>query len=115
MEDTIWFKMGVIPKSYIIHCRKEGKPQKMKPYSTKFYEWKERLYKSNLANVNKDNPLELYNIEIKRLKTALAKTLIKLDFKTFKDLIKQQKKIKVLMPDILKSYKTNKIQRSHYI
>lgn len=109
------FKIGVIPKSYIIHDRKEGKPQKIKPYSTKFYEWKERLYKSNLANVNNDNPQELYNIEINRLKISLTKALIKLDFKTFKGLIIQRKNLKALMPEILKSYKTNKIEQSHYI
>lgn len=109
------FKIGVVPKSYIIHDRKEGKPQKMKPYSPKFYEWKERLYKSNFANVNNDDPQELYKIETKKLQVLLVKAFIKLDFKTYKGLIIQRKKLKALMPGILKSYNTNKIQQSHYL
>lgn len=109
------FKIGVVPKVFVIHDRKQVKQKKMKPYSSQYFTWKERIYKTTFADVNSKDPKFQINKELRVIKKNIAKALFSLNFKVVKGQLIQQKNLKQLIPEILKSYNNNKVEGAHYL
>jgi len=109
------FKIGVLPKTYIIHDRTDRPSSKVLPWTEFYFELQVRRYKLNFSNVNDDHALDLFYKELKRLRLSFIKVLLLLKIDTFKGLIKQYKMLQGLEDVITASYTRNKIKDSHYL
>jgi GT2 family glycosyltransferase len=106
------FKIGVLPKAYIIHDREERPRIKITVFSPEYYKNKERTYKILFANINLENELDIKAIE---LQNTIFKLKLKMKFNraaSFKKQLFILLKIKNL---VIKSRDVNKTRGMHYL
>ena len=109
------FKIGVIPKCFIIHDRKQTGQEQLVEYSPKYFQWQERVYKTKIADVNNTKPIDIIAEEKNILKSSFIRALLAFRVKSMKGLIKQYNLLKSLEDSMLKSYKNNQIPKMHYL
>lgn len=106
------FKIGVLPKAYVVHDRDYRVHEKVEVFSATYFKNIERQYKVNYANINVINTIDL---KVSKLKKTILKLLLKMKFKRA---IAYKKELSLLLnskPLIERSRKINKNKGSHYI
>jgi len=108
------FKIGVVPAARLLHDRENRDGQEISYGGRKYFQAMERQLKLKYADINKPWDSELENL-IRKRKTALLKTTIKLDFKRASFFKSEYLILKRLKSKVLFSRKTNKLQGLHYL
>ncbi|MEP5253975.1 MAG: glycosyltransferase family 2 protein [Winogradskyella arenosi] len=106
------FKIGVLPKSYVIHDRGDRLIIKPKIFSDTYYKNLEKFYKVRFGNINEKNPTEDY---IRNLKRKILKLQLKLKFYRATAFRKELTILQNIAPIIEVSRAVNKTQGLHYI
>ena len=106
------FKIGVLPKAYVVHDREDRVHEQVAIFSATYFKNIEKQYKINYANINVINTIDL---KVSKLKKTILKLLLKMKFKRA---IAYKKELSLLLnskPMIERSRKINKNKGSHYI
>lgn len=106
------FKIGVLPKPYIIHDRGNRKIEKPEVFSDAYYKNKEKSYKVKLGDINRDNVI---NSHLRKLKRRVLKLQLQLKFTRSVAFKKELSILQHLAPKIEASRRVNKTQGLHYI
>ena len=106
------FKIGVLPKTYVIHDRNDREFIKPIMFSAEYYKNIERIYKIVHANINTDHKLDY---KIKKLQKIILKLKIKMKFERASFYKKELTILLGIKPFLLKSRAINKKRGSHYL
>ncbi|MGB3775216.1 MAG: glycosyltransferase family 2 protein [Leeuwenhoekiella sp.] len=106
-------KIGVIPRIFIRHDRENRSSENM-DNGTFSYEKIKKSLKLNFADINKPLGNEL-EMKIRRRKTAMIKSYLKLKFKTAKSYQAEYQLHKKLLPEIVTSRSINVKRGLHYL
>ncbi|WP_417860779.1 glycosyltransferase family 2 protein [Winogradskyella sediminis] len=106
------FKIGVLPKSYVIHDREERELLKPVEFSDAYYKKMEKSYKVKFADINRDPHI---NIEFKKLKRRILKLQLQLKLTRAAAFKKELRVLQELAPKIEASRTVNTTQGLHYI
>ncbi len=107
------YKIGVVPKMYMLHDREFRKNNNLISVKDKLMR-KELSLKRKWANINFDINNELNNQQKKKIRLIL-KLVIKFQFNKATFYFKEFQLIKRIVPEILKSRTVNKIKGNHYL
>ncbi|SDH86986.1 MULTISPECIES: glycosyltransferase family 2 protein [Winogradskyella] len=105
-------KIGVLPKSYVIHDREDRKQIKPLEFSDAYYNNRAKFYKKKYANVNADMQIEPRE---NRLRKTILKLQLQLKFSKANGFKKELLLLKAMKPLIIKSRTNNVLPGSHYI
>ncbi|GGK54098.1 MULTISPECIES: glycosyltransferase family 2 protein [Flavobacteriaceae] len=107
------YKIGVVPKMYMLHDREFRKNNNLISVKDKLMR-KELSLKGKWADINFDINNELNNQQKKKLRLIL-KLVIKFQFNKATFYFKEFQLIKRIVPEILKSRTINKTKGNHYL
>ena len=96
------FRIGVLPKIYIIHDREYREHPKHIIFSDAYYKEKEKIYKLKFTNILSENLIEQ---QFKQLRNKIRKSILKLDFHRALKLKKELRLLKKMSISIEKSRK----------
>src|SRR5690554_1572003 len=99
------FKIGVLPKVYVIHDREDRVKERTKIFSKMYFENIERQYKVSYANTHIDNKID---VKIQKLQKTILKLQLKFKFKRATDFKKELSILLRIKPLIALSRKQNK-------
>lgn len=106
------FKIGVLPKVYVIHDRIDRNQLNVVLFSDEYYRLKELNYKIKYADISKQN---LINDKISRLKKKILKSQVKLNFSNTKGLKRELEMLYNLKLGIEHSRQTNIVSGPNYL
>ncbi|WP_460219709.1 glycosyltransferase family 2 protein [Psychroserpens sp. MEBiC05023] len=106
------FKVGVLPKVYVIHDREQKKQIKPPKFSPDYFKHIERSYKITFANINTENELNLLE---NKLRNSIFRLQTKLKFKQAAGFKRELALLLRIKPLIKKSRTINKTRGMHYL
>ena len=106
------FKIGVLPKAYVIHDREDRVSERPKVFSTTYFKNKEKHYKVTYANINDVNTIDL---KIAKLRKMVFKLQLKMKHKRASDYKKELSLLLKIKPLIEKSRLLNKQKGANYL
>jgi len=106
------FKIGVLPKTYVIHDREDRVQTKPDVFSEGYYKNIEKYYKVHFANINIENSIDL---KIAKLKKTIFKLQLKMKHKGVSNYKKELDILLKTKPLIAKSRELNKKKGAHYL
>lgn len=106
------FKIGVLPKAYVIHDREDRIPSKIEVFSDAYFKNVEKNYKVVYGNINIENTLDL---KIAKLKRIILKLQLKMKHKRASNFKKELLLLQKIKPLIAKSRELNKKEGTHYL
>lgn len=107
------FKIGVLPKTFIIHDRENRSKPNIEDFSEQYFIKKENAFKIKLADINID--FNAANKLTKKYKRKIIKEFLKANFAYSKQLKKELKLLKNSLPSIQQSRTVNKQKGNHYL
>lgn len=106
------FKIGVLPKTYIIHDRGDRKSIKTRVFSPEYYKNIEKYSKVRFANINIGNALDE---KVYKIKKTILKLQLKMKFRRAAAFKKELTILLKVKPLIDRSRAINKTEGSHYL
>jgi GT2 family glycosyltransferase len=106
------FKIGVLPKAYIIHDREDRMPVKVIAFSPEYFINTEKTNKITYANINVENTLDL---KIAKLKKKIIKLQLKMKFNRAVQFKKELVILLKIKPTIENSRTINETKGTHYL
>lgn len=106
------FKIGVLPKTYVIHDRSDRKKSKITEFSHAYYEHKLRVFKRKQANILQS---ENINNTILKLRKTVLSLILQLKFSRGFSYCKELELLRQVKPKILKSREVNIKKGKHYL
>lgn len=107
------FKIGVLPKTLMIHDRSERNKPKIKPFSFSYFEAMERSFKIKFANINISTE-EASQLQ-KQYKRRILKDTLKGNFSFSRGLQNEYKVFKSALEEIQLSREINKTAGANYL
>jgi len=106
------FKIGVLPKTYVIHDREDRVQKKPDVFSEGYYKNIEKYYKVHYANINIENSIDF---KIAKLKKTIFKLQLKMKHKGVSNYKRELDILLKAKPLIVKSRELNKKKGAHYL
>lgn len=108
-------KIGIVSEAMVIHDRNQNPKQSPSIYSSEYYEQLERVYKVELADINRDlSAVTIKEIYFSR-KVAYYKAYIKLNAKQVRKAKADLRMLRELLPQIIDSRNKSMTIGSHYL
>ncbi len=108
------FKLGIVPKTYLIHDREDRQKPKIEPFSKEYYQRELRKLKVKYANINQYEKANLLGYA-DRLRNELIKTFLKRKTQKIKNLKAYLELIKQTIPEIERSVELNRKKQPNYL
>jgi len=108
------FKIGILPKCYLIHDREDRAKPEVEVYSKDYYRKELRKFKVIFANVNAYDSLD-FDDYTKKFKKQQLKAFLKNDRQRYNNLKAYLKAVKETLPEVKHSVKTNKKVQANYL
>lgn len=108
------FRIGVVPSQFVIHDRENRRKKTIQPYTEEYLALKERGFKIQYGDINRDNVSGLKNNK-KRLKKSIIKSLLFARLRLAKHYFRELKMIDRIIPEIQNSREQNKLRRLNYL
>jgi len=106
------FKIGVLPKVFVIHDRDGRTTPKISIYSPEYFKYTEKVYKIIYADITSENK---QGVKEKKLKRTILKFLLRMKLHNARASKKELALLLKLKPFIEKSRNINKSEGSHYL
>ncbi|WP_179338059.1 glycosyltransferase family 2 protein [Winogradskyella ludwigii] len=106
------FKVGVLPKEYVIHDREERKSTKPKLFTSEYYRNIEKIYKVEFANINIDNKLDS---QVYKHRKMILKFQLQFKFANANSIKYELLILNRIKPLIIKSRYVNTVKGKHYL
>ncbi|WP_055445283.1 glycosyltransferase family 2 protein [Lacinutrix himadriensis] len=106
------FKIGVLPKVFVIHDRGNRVQLQPEVFSKQYYKEIEKSYKVRFANILLDNTIKLKRDKLSR---TILKLRLKIKFQRASLHARELSLLKQLQPAIEKSRQINKTKGTHYL
>jgi GT2 family glycosyltransferase len=106
------FKIGVLPKSFVIHDREDRVKNKPEVFSEAYYKNIMKTYRVRFANILLENTIKLKQDKLSR---SIWKLRLKLKFQSASLHARELSLLKELQPAIEKSRQINKTKGAHYL
>jgi GT2 family glycosyltransferase len=108
------FKIGILPKCFLVHDREERKKPTLELYSKEYYVKELRKFKVIYANVNTFESID-YRGYINKFRRQSLKALLKRDLKKFRNLKAYLKNVNQTIPQIQNSVSNNIKAQPNYL
>ncbi|WP_298533188.1 glycosyltransferase family 2 protein [uncultured Algibacter sp.] len=106
------FKIGVLPKTYVIHDRTERKKKPLIEFTEHYFSNRLLVFKKKQANILQDERMDKYFLKLRKL---ILKLQIQGKFKRATGYKKELAYFKEVYSEILESRKVNKTKGKHYL